>query len=63
MTKPFVKPLKDGTYQVKVPIPNHPLPHVAKDGFVSEDSAQDWIESEEGKAIAEKIIAKYCLPK
>jgi len=59
MPKPFVRELKDGTFQVTVDIPGHGLSHVVKDGFTSEKDAQHWIDGEEGKSTVQQFIARF----
>ena len=49
---------KDGTFNVRVSV-SSPLPHVVKDGFLSINVAQEWINSDLGNAIIRNVIAAH----
>jgi hypothetical protein len=51
--------LKDGTFQVVVPIPDQPLPHKLPYEFISEAAAETWIASAEGEKIIAQVIEKH----
>jgi hypothetical protein len=51
--------VKDGTYQVKVPLVGHALPHVLPHEFQSQEAAERWIESPDGRALIKQVRDKY----
>lgn len=58
----FAAPTKDtrfaGTFEVLVPVPDRVKPHRVAQQFKTQESAEDWIHSPEGKeAIAEIVRA------
>ncbi len=53
-----IQELKNGTFQVRVHLQTHALPHVAKGDFPSRKLAQDWRDSDEGSETIEAIIAR-----
>jgi len=57
-----IQELKDGTYQVNVQIPGHPLHHAAKSDFSSIEAAQGWVHSDLGNAVIRAIISKHEAP-
>lgn len=56
---PYVKLVKDGTYQVNVPLVGHPLPHMFPDEFRTEMEAQTWLKSPTGRELVQKVRDKY----
>jgi hypothetical protein len=62
MTKtqsPCVEMVKDGTYQVKVPLAGRVLPHVLPDEFRSKEEGESWLESPTGRELAKLVRDKY----
>ena len=57
--KPYADMVKDGTYQVKLPLAGHALPHVFPYEFHSKEAAERWIESPEGRDLIEQVRDKY----
>jgi hypothetical protein len=57
-----IKELKDGTFEVRVDLPGHTLPHVARGDFHSEKEAQDWLDHDQGTAIIKSILGKPADP-
>jgi hypothetical protein len=57
--KPYTDTVKDGTYQVKVPLAGHALPHVFPHEFHSKEAAEKWIESSEGGDLIKQVRDKY----
>jgi hypothetical protein len=55
----FPQELKDGTYQVHLPLRGHGLPHVVKGDFATQEAAERWISSEGGRTVIAAIIARY----
>jgi hypothetical protein len=51
--------VKDGTYQVKVPLSGNALPHVLPHQFPSQEAAEQWIESADGRAVIKQVRDKY----
>jgi hypothetical protein len=56
---PYAEMVKDGTYQVKVPLAGHALPHVFPNEFPSQETAERWIASPEGRDLTKKVRDKY----
>jgi hypothetical protein len=56
---PYAEMVKDGTYQVKVPIAGHPLPHVFPNEFRTKEEAETWLKSPTGRELVQKVRAKY----
>jgi hypothetical protein len=56
---PQIRELKNGEYQVELPIPGHPMPHIVRNDFSSEENAQRWIESDDGKTVIQQIKDRY----
>ena len=50
--------VKDGTFNLHVSV-SSPLPHVVKDGFLSINVAQEWINSDVGDAVIRRVIAAH----
>jgi hypothetical protein len=61
-TAESIKELKDGTFEVRVDLPGHTLPHVARGDFHSEKEAQDWLDHDQGTAIIKSILGKPADP-
>jgi hypothetical protein len=59
--KPYVEMVKDGPYQVKVPIAGHAMPHVFPHEFHSKESAENWIETPSGLDLIKQVEEKYTL--
>ena len=55
---PYTSMVKDGTYQVKVPLVGHALPHVFPHVFHSQDAAEKWMQSAEGGDLIKQVWAK-----
>jgi hypothetical protein len=55
----YAEMVKDGTYQVKVRLAGHALPHVFPDVFSSEEDANLWIRSNAGQDRIHEIRNKY----
>jgi hypothetical protein len=56
---PYAEMVKDGTYQVKVPLSGNALPHVLPHQFPSQEAAEQWIESADGRAVIKQVRDKY----
>jgi hypothetical protein len=56
---PYVQMVKDGTYQVKVPLSRHALSHVLPQEFRSREEGENWLKSSRGRKIVKLIRAKY----
>ncbi len=57
--KPYADMVKDGTYQVKVPLVGHALPHIFSHEFPSKEAGEKWIESPEGRDLIKQLRDKY----
>jgi transcriptional regulator with XRE-family HTH domain len=49
----------EGGYRVEVSQPGHTLPHVLKDGFLTESGAKSWVASKEGQALVEELGKRW----
>ena len=56
---PYVEMVKDGTYQVRVPVKGHALPHVFPYEFRTEEEAKTWLKSPTGCELVQKVRDKY----
>jgi hypothetical protein len=58
---PFVVEIKDGSYEVHVPIERHAFPHVLAmpDEIRSEQGAEIWLRSGTGRKTVRRVIAHY----
>jgi len=52
---PYVQMIKDGTFQVNVPIAGSPFPHVLPDVFRTEEEAETWLDSPIGRELVQKV--------
>jgi hypothetical protein len=50
---------KDGTYEIKIPIPGRPVSHVLPHRFSTEERAYDWLQSPEGVSTVTRVREKY----
>jgi hypothetical protein len=53
---PYVEMVKDGTYQVKVPLVGHALPHVLPHEFGSQEEGERWLKSPEGRELVSQLL-------
>jgi hypothetical protein len=60
---PYVEMIKNGTYQVKVPLIGHALPHVLPCEFLTQEAGEQWLESPEGRARIKQVRDEYAPPK
>jgi hypothetical protein len=51
--KAEVREKKSG-FRVEVPLPDHPIPHILKGDFQTEEGAKAWAESSEGQTLTAK---------
>jgi hypothetical protein len=59
---PYVEMVKDGTYQVKVPLTGHALPHVFPHEFRTEEEGEGWLTSAAGRELVQRVRNKYAPP-
>jgi hypothetical protein len=57
--RPYVEMVKDGTYQVKVPLAGHALPHVLPGEFPSKEEGESWLQSPTGRELVKLVRDKY----
>jgi hypothetical protein len=50
INEPSVAKVKDGTFEVRVPITGHAFPHVLANSFNTEEEARAWLRSNDSKA-------------
>jgi hypothetical protein len=55
----YVEMVKDGTYEVKVPVAGRAFPHVLPHEFRTKEEAETWVKSPAGCALVQKIRDKY----
>jgi hypothetical protein len=61
---PIISPVKDGTYEIKIPIVGGAFPaHVLPYSFPTEEKARTWLLSPDGETIVEGVREKYRRPK
>ncbi len=56
---PYVEMVKDGTYQVKVPLAGHALPQVFLCEFHTKEEGETWLKSPTGRELVRKVRDKY----
>jgi hypothetical protein len=62
MTKtqnPYVEMVKDCTYQVKVPLAGHVVPHVLPHEFRTMEEGESWLQSPAGRVLVTQVRDKY----
>jgi hypothetical protein len=61
LPRPFAAPTKDarfaGTYEVLVPAPDRARPHRVPLQFETQEHADSWIHSSEGKEIIKELLS------
>jgi transcriptional regulator with XRE-family HTH domain len=57
--QPIVSMVKDGTYEIRIPIPGRARPHLLPRSFQTEDLAHGWLQSSEGAALVDRVRGKY----
>ena len=55
----LISAAKDGTYEIKIPIPGRPVSHVLPHRFSTEERAYDWLQSPEGVSTVTRVREKY----
>jgi hypothetical protein len=56
---PYVEEIKDGTFQVNVPVVGRALPHVLPNEFRTAEEAETWLKGPEGRELVQKVRDKY----
>jgi hypothetical protein len=55
----YVHMLKNGAYQIKVPLIGHTIPHVLSYEFYSREAAETWMESPKGRDLIKQVREKF----
>jgi hypothetical protein len=57
--RPYVQMVKDGTYQVKVPLVGHAFPHALPQVFYCQEDGEHWMESPPGRELIKQVRDKF----
>ncbi|WP_315729098.1 hypothetical protein [Bradyrhizobium sp. SZCCHNS2015] len=59
LPEPYVQELKDGTYEVHIPLAGHSLAHKYPQVYHTSEEAEAWLKSSEGRQFVDKVRNRY----